>query len=93
MTLEELNQKFVMLVGMFEKDMTMMKNAVNTLQMEIAGCRAQIAQLGGVVATPPPDPKMEVVGRHPITGQPVTRGDIEKDPKLKLRMVFSENDA
>lgn len=88
-----IEQRFAMLVGMVEKDMTSMKQAINALQMEIAGAKAEIQQLKGIKVPPATTPADEVVGTHPVTGQPVTRAQIEADPKLKLRMTFADNGA
>ncbi len=80
---ELLIKKFGMLVGMVEKDMTAMK-------MEIAGLRAQGQQGGPSIVTKPED---EIVGMHPLTGAPVTRAMITADPKLKLRMMFTDTES
>jgi ABC-type uncharacterized transport system substrate-binding protein len=92
--------KFRMLVQMVQRDMEAFKAAANSLQqqvsaqaLEIAGLKAQHAQMAGQQQPVVSAAASEVIGQHPLTGAPVTREMVEKDPKLKLRMAFSESDA
>lgn len=93
-----MEEKFRLLVQMVQRDMESFKVAANSLQqqihaqgLEIAGLKAQLGQQSAQPAATPA--ALEVVGQHPVTGEPITREMIEKDPKLKMRMAFSESDA
>lgn len=95
-----------MFVQMVERDFIQLKNACNFLQNKLAEQEQKMAQLMAVnqqlaeqvkkmggqaaAATNPDD---QVVGAHPETGQPVTVGDLKKNPKLKLKMMFSDPGA
>jgi hypothetical protein len=105
-TLEELNQRFVALVGMFQKDVPELQKAINKLALENGGLKvelttlkqqvAQLAQQSGKVypsGNPATIDGEVVVGRHPVTGQPITKAQLDKNPKLGLTMRFSEDDG
>jgi len=90
-----LEAKFNQLVQMTQANLTQLIKALNAQQLEIAGLKAQLQQ-GGTASAPQavvasgPD---EVVGVHPVLGTAVTRAMIDADPKLRMRMAFSESDA
>ncbi|MFZ2152117.1 MAG: hypothetical protein WAV09_03355 [Minisyncoccia bacterium] len=91
-----IEERFAMLVNMVQKDMTAFKQVLNSQQLEIAGLKAELQQFkaGGNYGPGPGGPAgSEVIGQHPLTGAPVTRAEVEADPKLKLRMAFAENEA
>ena len=81
---------------MVQRDLGAMQQAVNSLRAEVTQLRNAAAAL------PRSAPAMHgygvqneddaIVGIHPITGRGVTAKQLKDDPKLAMRMKFSEAD-
>ncbi len=93
--LAELSAKFQQYVQITVGNFKEVAKTIAALNAEVAGLRAALQQQGGVVpATGAAPPAVDdVVGVHPVLGTPVTKAMLEADPKLRLRMAFSESDA
>lgn len=97
MTTDELARRFDQLVMMMKGNMQQLVAEINAAKIEIAALRTEVNTLKGTQATAvqaqQAQSEDQVVGTHPVTGAPVTAAQVKADPKLRLRMVFSESDA
>lgn len=85
--LASLEAKFNQLVGIVQRDMT-------ALQVRIAKLEAEHKQTGrslGDTEIQRGTAGDEVVAFHPATGKPITAKEV--DPKLAMRLRFSEEEA
>ncbi len=93
--LASLEQRFQQYVHLTKGNFEEVAKTLGAAQLEIAGLKAALQQLG---QTPGAGPVMqpanaEVVAHNPATGAPITKAQLDADPKLRLRLAFSENDA
>lgn len=92
----QLIQQFQQYMNITRDNFMKVQQKLAQQDMEIAGLKAALQQRNTPAAmngAPEVTPEEEVVGMHPVHGTPVTRAMLAADPKLKLRMMFSENDA
>jgi hypothetical protein len=88
MTLEELARKFAQLVQITSRDMGQLQARIAVLEAQLQQAQAR----GGFGDTEIQrgTAGTEVVGYHPVTGKPITANEV--DPKLAMRLRFSEED-
>jgi hypothetical protein len=100
-------EQYNALVMQFQKDVNALQHAINKVALENGGLKTELATVKAQLAAQqngkvypngnPAAPQVVngdvIVGRHPITGQPVTKAQMESDSKLRRTMQFAEEDA